>query len=90
VSGEPTTSVQSLHAAIAAEREALVGALDRARRELEVARRGPAPRIGPLAVAALAGFVLAGGLGATVRLLARRRQDRHERRSVFSRLPLPG
>lgn len=62
---------------IAAEREQLAGAVDELRAGLGARLRGKLP-IAAAGAGAL-GFVLAGGLGATMRLLARRGREGREK-----------
>jgi hypothetical protein len=61
---------EQVQADIEAERDRLAGAVDNLRAEMDVNAK-LRPKL-PLAVAAAlgAGFVLAGGIGATIRLLA--------------------
>lgn len=67
---------------IAAEREQLAEAMDELRADLDVTdklrEKAPAFAAGALGV----GFVLAGGLGATMRLLARRGREGKEKARV--------
>lgn len=71
------------------ERERLKESVQRLRGHVEQARRKPfAPSVAGVAVAALAGFLLAGGVHATVRLLGarQRRQRERQRRTVLRSL----
>jgi hypothetical protein len=69
-------STEQLKRELATEREELAGALDDLRDELGVAAK-LRPKLPLLAAgAASAGFVLAGGVGATLRYLARRGRER--------------
>ena len=61
---------------IATERAQLAGALEQLRSELGVARKLRAKLPVAAAAAASAGFVLAGGIGATARYFARRGRER--------------
>jgi hypothetical protein len=71
---------------LAQEREQLAGAVERLRTELGEATditgklRAKLPVV--VAGAASAGFVLAGGIGATMRLLARRGREGHTKAGV--------
>jgi hypothetical protein len=63
---------------IEAERDRLAGAVDDLRAEMDVnAKLRPKLPLAPLAVAAAlgAGFVISGGVGATIRLLTGKRGD---------------
>lgn len=62
---------------IAAEREQLAGAVDELRAGLGARLRGKLPLAA--AGAGALGFVLAGGVGATMRFLARRRREGREK-----------
>jgi hypothetical protein len=78
----PTESTDALRREIAREREQLVDALDTLRGEIAVRPRLRA-KLPLLAGAAVgAGFVLAGGMGATARLLFRRGREGHEKANV--------
>src|SRR3954463_7427632 len=76
---------------IAAERHELVGAVEELRSEIGEATNVAArlrPRLPVIAAGTLgAGFGLAGGVGATMRLLARRGREGH-RRAAFGRFTL--
>ena len=76
---------------IAAERDGLVGAVEELRTEIGEATNVAAklrPRLPVIAAGTLgAGFVLAGGIGATMRLLARRGREGH-RKATFGRFTL--
>lgn len=62
------------------EREELTKSVQRLRGEVDRARRAPfTPSVASAAAVALAGFVLAGGVHATVRLLGARERRRRER-----------
>jgi hypothetical protein len=62
------------------EREALTAAVGELRARVEEARREPVrPRAGAVAAIALAGFVFAGGVHATIRLLGTKERRRHQR-----------
>jgi hypothetical protein len=62
------------------EREALVAAVGELRARVGKARREPVrPRAGAVAAVALAGFVVAGGVHSTVRLLGTRERRRRQR-----------
>ncbi len=79
-------TAQQVRADIDAEREHLVGAVDRLRTELGKAIDLTGKLKANLPViaggAASAGFVLAGGVGATMRYFARRGRDGHEKARV--------
>ena len=80
--GSPTEAVRSQ---IEAERDQLAAAVTSLRTELHDATdiASKLPSLPLLAVGALAGgFVLSGGIGATVRLLFRRGREGHERASL--------
>lgn len=64
---------EQVRRAIELEREQLAGALASLRSELKVVSRVRLPTIAAGALAA--GFVLAGGIGATMRLFARRGRE---------------
>ena len=68
---------------IASEREELAGAVERLRKEIgratDVTGKLRANLPAAAAAAAGAGFVLAGGIGATMRLLARRGREGREK-----------
>jgi hypothetical protein len=76
---------------IAAERDGLVDAVEDLRTEIGEATNVAAklrPHLPIVAVGTLgAGFVVAGGIGATMRLLARRGREGH-RRATFGRFTL--
>lgn len=74
-SGHKGSSLQELRREIETERERLVQALEALRRATDVtaAVRGRLPLLAAAAVAV--GFVLSGGVGATMRLLARRGRE---------------
>ena len=78
-----TDSQALLRDQIRHERDELAGAVETLRTELEEATdlRGKLATKLPLVAASAvgAGFVLAGGIGATMRLLARRGREGHER-----------
>lgn len=68
-------SMDEIRGQIEAEREQLVGAVEQLRGEIGTATnlRGKLPMLA--GGAAAAGFVLAGGVGATMRYLARRSRE---------------
>ena len=71
---------------LAAERDELAGAVDELRKEIgevtDVKGKLQANLPAVAAAALGAGFFLAGGIGATMRLLARRSREGHEEASV--------
>lgn len=67
---------------IASEREQLAHAVEGLRDELKIAAKLKAKLPAAAAAAAGAGFVLAGGIGATMRYLARRGRESHEQARV--------
>jgi hypothetical protein len=75
-------STEEVRREIELERERLVDAVTGLRAQVERVKRRPL-KIGlpVIAGAAVAGFVLAGGVRATIRLLAVRERQRRERRS---------
>jgi Protein of unknown function (DUF3618) len=78
----PARTPEEVRQEIAAQREELVGAVDALRADFDITRKVrenlPAVAGGALA----AGFVLAGGIGATMRLFARRSREGTERARV--------
>jgi hypothetical protein len=69
-------SIEELQREIGAERQELAAAVDSLRHELALEGKLRS-RLPAVATAALvAGFVLGGGIGATVRLIFRRRRER--------------
>jgi hypothetical protein len=75
-------SEQAVRTQIESERDQLASAVKSLRTELHEATN-VAAKLPLLAVGALAGgFVLSGGIGATVRLLFRRGREGHERASL--------
>ena len=69
------TTTAQLRSEIEAEREQLAGAVEHLRGELDLASKLQ-PRLPVFAAGAVAaGFVLAGGIGATMRYLARRGRE---------------
>ncbi len=67
---------------IASEREQLAHAVEGLRDELKIAAKLKAKLPLAAAAAAGAGFVLSGGIGATMRYLARRGREGHEQARV--------
>jgi hypothetical protein len=82
----PSRTPDQILREIETEREQLVGAVEHLRGELGEATNVAAKLKSRLPVAAAgaatAGFVLAGGIGATLRYLARRGRDGHEQLRV--------
>ena len=78
----PDRSVEQIRRDLAAERGRLAAAVESLRGELDLGKT-LRPKLPALAAgAAGAGFFLAGGLGATLRLLARRGREGKARASV--------
>jgi hypothetical protein len=72
------------------EREALTAAVGNLRGRIEETRRQPVrPRAVTVAAVAVAGFVLAGGVHATIRLLGARERRRRQRSLAGLRELLP-
>ena len=75
----PTRTPEDIRRDIAAQRESLAGAVNDLRTEFDVTQRLrqnlPVATLGALA----AGFILSGGIGATVRLFARRGREGTEK-----------
>ena len=71
-----TPSTDQIRSEIEAEREQLAGAVEHLRDQLGVAAKLKARLPAMAAGAAAAGFVLAGGIGASMRYLARRGRER--------------
>jgi hypothetical protein len=75
----PTRTPEDIRRDIAAERDALAGAVDELRSEFDLTQKLrdklPLAAAGALA----AGFILSGGIGATVRLFARRGREGTEK-----------
>lgn len=80
----PTRTPDDIRRDIAAQRESLAGAVNDLRSEFDVTQRLrqnlPAATVGAL----VAGFILSGGIGATVRLLSRGGQEGTERARLGS------
>jgi hypothetical protein len=75
----PTRTTEDVRRDIETEREALADAVEGLRAEMGVAEKLRA-KLPVVAVGALgAGFVLAGGIGATMRLVFRRRREGTEK-----------
>jgi hypothetical protein len=80
-------SIGELRREIAAERTRLAEAVVALRRQVDAKRRQPLPVGLPLiAGAAVAGFVLAGGVRATIRLLAVRYRREHDESGLLGSL----
>ena len=71
-----TPSTDQIRSEIEAEREQLAGAVEHLRDQLGIAAKLKARLPAMAAGAAAAGFVLAGGIGASMRYLARRGRER--------------
>jgi hypothetical protein len=68
-------TVEQVRSELASEREQLADAVDQLRHELGLAAKLKGKLPVAAAAAASAGFVLAGGVGATMRYLARRSRE---------------
>lgn len=77
-----STETKHLHSELAREREQLADALEDLRGELAVGKKLQSKLPLVAGAAAGAGFVLAGGIGATMRLLFRRRREGDEKAKV--------
>ncbi|MDP9260422.1 MAG: hypothetical protein M3O89_00445 [Actinomycetota bacterium] len=81
-----TRTPEQVRKDIEGERERLAGAVEHLRGELDAAANVTGKLKSKLPVvaggAASVGFVLAGGIGATMRYFARRGRDRHEKARV--------
>jgi hypothetical protein len=79
MAGKPSKQEQRLRDQIEAEREQLAHAAEHLRAELDVGKKLRA-KLPVVAAGALgAGFFIAGGIGATMRLLARRGREGREK-----------
>jgi hypothetical protein len=78
----PERSTEQIRRDLAVERERLTEAVDSLRGELDVGKALRAKLPVLAAGAAGAGFFLAGGVGATLRLLARRGREGKQRASI--------
>jgi hypothetical protein len=78
----PLRSAEEVRSEIAAQRDELAGAVDALRAEFDVTRKLRENLPAVAGGALVAGFVFAGGIGATMRLFARRGREGTERARV--------